>query len=91
MSSKAALWAESEQRYKDMVDQAQKHAKQVEATAEALKADSWTSLQAKLKERVAEGEALKARLAEADQQSHVAAEELKSKLQLSLKDMAIKE
>lgn len=40
---------------------------------------------------MAEIDDLKGRLAEADKKSHLSAEQLKSKLQLSLKDMAIKE
>lgn len=91
LQTKAQIWKESEQRYKEMIEKAQTHARQVEAASNALKTDGVAKLQDKLKERLSEIESLKEKLDQSQQSTHLNAEQLKSKMQQAIKDMAIKE
>lgn len=74
-----------------MIEQAQAHAKQVEMAADALKHDSIANLQQRLKDKTKEVEDLKAKINEGENKNHLTTEELKSKVQQALKEMAIKE
>jgi hypothetical protein len=84
-------WKKSEKRYKEMLEQSQDHAKQMELATSALGKDSVESLKGKLKEKTDLIEELTAKFKALEDRTATAEEELKTRLQQSLKDMAIKE
>lgn len=86
-----ADWKKSEARYKEMLEQSQDHARQMEAATQALGKDSVTDLKTRLKDKSEIVEDLTSKFKLLEERTAAAEEELKTKLQQSLKDMAIKE
>lgn len=86
-----ADWKKSEARYKEMIEQCQEHAKQMEQATQALGKDSITDLKTRIKEKTELLEEMTQKLKSQEERAASSEEELKGKLQQALKEAAIKQ
>lgn len=88
---KTQAWQDQEQRYREMIDRTQDHAKQIESAALALKNDNLHGLEVSLKEKTELLEEVTKKYKDLESKSAQTDEELKTKLNQASKDAAIKD
>ena len=90
-NEESMAWAQQDQRYKDMIEQSQDHAKQMELAASMLGQENLADIETKLSEKHREFDELGTQFKEFESKMVKNDEELKMKLHQNQKDMALKE
>lgn len=90
-NEQSASWAEQEQRYKQMIDQTQDHAKQIELAASYIGKESLADIELKLEQKIEVCEELATKCKIFEEKAAKAEEELKSKVLENMKELALKQ